>query len=388
MRARFLTDDISLKECFDHSLREDCEQSELSAKFRWYYGLVRPWLPRAVRRKLQGTRKIEAGKHWFEPREFFASLTAAMESQPSPPVMIHPWPNGAALAMSISHDVETADGFNRMLEIAEVEESLGYKSSFNVVPYLYQVDFGVIRELHDRGFEVGVHGYNHDGRLFTSEKLFQKRVPEIQRAVREFEAVGFRSPMVHRNLSWLQQLHVEYDASYFDVDPYQAMPGGVGGIWPFIVGDLVELPYTLPQDHTLWIARGEKGCDTWRQKMRYLADRNGMALMLTHPDYTNTAERLAWYRDFLYEAKEEYQDAWLALPREVAQWWRERDATELIQLNDGNWQITGPAASRAEIATWQLTGQTTGCIPQFSKCEANDSAVRINTTSEFQTELS
>jgi hypothetical protein len=163
--------------------------------------------------------------------------------------------------------------------------------------------------------------------------------------------------MVHRNLEWLQLLEIEYDASCFDIDPYQAMPGGVGSLWPFFAGRFVELPYTLPQDHTLWIARGERGFTTWEKKLQYVADRNGMALMLTHPDYMLSREPLEWYRTFLAKVGEEHQP-WRALPRETARWWRERDASQLVQGTDGSWTVSGPAASNGVPCAVQFCGQT------------------------------
>jgi hypothetical protein len=139
---------------------------------------------------------------------------------------------------------------------------------------------------------------------------------------------------------------MEYDASCFDVDPFQAMPGGVGGVWPFIAGRFVELPYTLPQDHTLFIVLGERDGAIWRRKLGYIARLSGMGLVITHPDYLDSPQRLEIYRRFLCEALER-PGMWHALPREVAAWWRARDTSTLVRDRSGEWQISGPAAARA-----------------------------------------
>ena len=109
--------------------------------------------------------------------------------------------------------------------------------------------------------------------------------------------------MVHRNLAWLQSLNVEYDASCFDADPFQAMPGGVGGVWPFIAGRFVELPYTLPQDHTLFITLNERDGRIWEQKLEFIIRLGGMALLITHPDYLNSDNRIAAYRHLLEKTR-------------------------------------------------------------------------------------
>ena len=238
--------------------------------------------------------------------------------------------------------------------IAKMEEELGFRSSWNIVPHKYRIDRGLLCELQSRGFEIGVHGYNHDGKLFTSRAVFDSRAPAINAALAAFGAVGFRAPMVHRNLEWLQSLEIEYDASCFDADPYQAMPGGVGGVWPFMAGRFVELPYTLPQDHTLFVALNERDGRIWADKLDFVAKLGGMALLITHPDYLDSDDRRDAYRRLLERARG-IDGMWHALPRQVAAWWRERDRSKLRREASGEWQIDGPAAGRGRAATLKAT---------------------------------
>jgi peptidoglycan/xylan/chitin deacetylase (PgdA/CDA1 family) len=325
----------------------DARAARLSPAFRAYYH-VRGLLPLRMRQLLQRCRPVQATERWWFPDEFMGRLTDALAGEADAPPVIHPWPDRADFALVLTHDVETAEGLAKVAAIADMEQELGLRSSWNIVPYKYEVDHGLVRELQGRGFEIGVHGYNHDGRLFLTKGIFDQRVPGINAALRSLGAVGFRSPMVHRNLTWLQMLEVEYDASCFDVDPYQAMPGGVGSIWPFAAGKFVELPYTLPQDHTVFVALGAEDGAIWREKLDYVAERSGMALMLTHPDYLD-ARRLNVYREFLEQALEK-RGWWHALPREVAAWWRERERSALQQDGRGTWHVRGPASERASAA--------------------------------------
>ena len=138
-------------------------------------------------------------------------------------------------------------------------------------------------------------------------------------ALERYGAVGFRAPMVHRNLQWMQQLNFEYDASCFDVDPFQAMLGGVGGLWPFAVGKFIELPYTMPQDHTLFVSLGETTDRIWREKLKFIQRYHGMALMLTHPDYLDSPSQLRIYSDFLRWLRDN-TGPWHVLPREMSRW--------------------------------------------------------------------
>ncbi|HEX2986564.1 MAG TPA: hypothetical protein VHS06_00080, partial [Chloroflexota bacterium] len=194
----------------------------------------------------------------------------------------------------------------------------------------------LLDELRERGFEVGVHGLKHDGKLFSSRATFEKRAQHINRYLDEWGAVGFRSPMTHRNPEWMQMLDVEYDASFFDTDPFEPMQGGTMSIWPFMMGRFVELPYTLVQDHTLMMTLGETTPRVWLEKVAFIRRHSGMALSLTHPDYLCEQSRLAVYQQFL-RAVRERGDYWHALPREVARWWQARAAAESVaDLPGGN----------------------------------------------------
>jgi hypothetical protein len=114
-----------------------------------------------------------------------------------------------------------------------------------------------------------------------------------------------------------------------------------------MLGNLVELPITLPQDHTLYEVLRLEDASIWLDKTRFLRSQNGMALVLTHPDYCDNEHLVAAYRAVLDEFAED-STAWKALPREVGEWWRQRAASEL-RARDGGWEIVGPAADRGTV---------------------------------------
>ena len=105
--------------------------------------------------------------------------------------------------------------------------------------------------------------------------------------------------------------------SCFDYDPYQPFPGGTGCIWPFMAGRFVELPYTLPQDHTLFHVLGVHDISIWKEKSRWLHANRGTILSLTHPDYLMQPGRLELYEEFLVFLNG-LDSSWKCLPRELA----------------------------------------------------------------------
>ena len=310
--------DAPLARWLTEAVRADMDAAKLSACFRAFYR-IRPLLPIFVRQMMQRVRnsKQVLPVDWFLPQELIGHLETLDQSLPSM------WPNQADYSFVLTHDVETGDGMKLIPEIAKIEEDLGFRSAWYLVPYKYKIDHGFVQELRDRGHEIGIHGYNHDGRLFCSEAVFRKRLKYINQAIRDYEAVGFRTPMVHRNLKWMQGLEVDYDASVFDVDPLQAMPGGVQTVWPFMCGKFVELPYTMPQDHTLLVTLGETTDRIWREKLEWIRSVHGMALMVTHPDYLETPAKRDVYKSFLTHVRDSggYEPF---LPREISHWTRQQ----------------------------------------------------------------
>jgi glycosyltransferase involved in cell wall biosynthesis len=245
------------------------------------------------------------------------------------------WPGGKQFALILTHDVEGKKGFSRVEQLMNVDMKWGFRSSFNFVPEgEYEVTDAARQRLDQAGFEVGIHGLEHDGRLYSSKATFSSKASRIRTYLQRWHAAGFRSPFMQHNLAWLHQLGAEYDSSTFDTDPFEPQPDGVGTIFPFWVRGpadtgYVELPYTLCQDFNLFVVLEEPNIDIWKKKLDWVAEHGGMALLDTHPDYMcfeGKAEReefpASFYEDFLRYAKEKYEGRfWHALPREVARFY-------------------------------------------------------------------
>src|SRR5579872_5210809 len=124
------------------------------------------------------------------------------------------WPQDKKFAVILTHDVERQRGLDRVERLMKLEAHLGFRSSFNFVPEgEYRVP-DALRAMVDRsGFEVGVHGLKHDGKLYSSHAEFSRRAERIGEYARKWKAAGFRSPFMHHNLEWIHELGMEYDAS-------------------------------------------------------------------------------------------------------------------------------------------------------------------------------
>jgi glycosyltransferase involved in cell wall biosynthesis len=264
------------------------------------------------------------------------------------------WPDHKKFALVLTHDVESVAGLRKCHDLMQLEAELGFRSSFNFVPEGdYQVPTELRNELAREGFEIGIHDLRHDGRLYQSRREFSRRAERINRYLAEWGAVGFRSAFMLHELDWLHELNIRYDASTFDTDPFEPQPEGYHTIFPLWIpsslpssrkldpsrftsqratlnssrGGYVELPYTLPQDSTLFVLLREETPAIWLRKLDWIVERGGMALILTHPDYmTLSGSRrkpgeypIELYRQLLEYTRDKYSgDYWFALPREIA----------------------------------------------------------------------
>lgn len=295
---------------------------------KMYYA-VKPVIPRR-------TQLLMRRKYVFHQRQAHLSSWPIDEKAGSPPPGWRGWPENKKFAFVLTHDVETAAGQAKCTDLMNLEETFGFRSSFNFVPERYDVSAELRRELIQRGFEVGVHGLNHDGKLYQSKKIFQERAAKINQYLNDWQSVGFRSPAMHHNLDWIHNLNIEYDASTFDTDPFEPQSDGVNTIFPFSVSKnfsgrgYVELPYTLVQDFSLLVLMKETNINIWKKKLDWIAERGGMALLNVHPDYMKFGEGklgleeypASYYAEFLEYVKSEYKGQyWHSLPKTVARFW-------------------------------------------------------------------
>jgi peptidoglycan/xylan/chitin deacetylase (PgdA/CDA1 family) len=312
----------------------------LMLRNRIYYAL-KPFVPQSIRRAIRRKLAVRLRKQIGDVWPIMPGSERAPENWPG-------WPGNKKFALVLTHDVESEAGLGRCRSLMELERDLGFCSSFNFIPEgTYRVPVELRKELTANGFEVGIHDLKHDGHLFSSRRRFTRHAARINAYAREWGASGFRSGFMLRNLDWLHDLDVQYDASTFDTDPFEPQPQGRHTIFPFWVPNpngesiryqrptinssssgYVELPYTLPQDFTLFVLLQEKTPEIWMRKLDWIAQHGGMALVDVHPDYlcfdnaikTSREYPVDHYRSFLNYVNQRYNGAfWNTTPRQVAQ---------------------------------------------------------------------
>lgn len=342
-----------------------------SALLQAYYA-VKPALPRrlqlALRRAYSRRQAARAFPRWpvedvLVERDRRELLTRARAAGGRAPFVWY-WPSGHSCAIVVTHDVEGPAGIARIPEILELERGHGVVSSWNFCAEWYDIPTGTFDSVRRAGGEIGLHGVRHDGRLFASRTAFETELPKIRRYLREWGASGFRSPALHRNADWIAELGCAYDSSFPDTDPFEPQSGGCCSIFPFFLGDVVELPVTLVQDHTLWEILRRDDIGIWREKVEWLHACHGLVNVIVHPDYLDSEERMARYAELLALLRGQPQ-AWHALPRDVAAWWRRRSALQVSEEGGAN-AVVGPDPREAVIGWARVDGDRVSLAPDRS----------------------
>lgn len=331
---------------------------------RIYYAL-RPLLPVRARKHLQrialhGWSKI-AFPSWpvdTSVEDFVSWLwTLVLETTGAKQIpFVWFWPNGHRSCAIMTHDVETGVGQDFCPTVLRLEQEHGLKSAFELVPEVrYPVSNDVLQAIRQAGCEVCVHGLNHDGRLFSSEGLFRSRAEAINQYAKKWGAKGFRSPVMYRNLNWYDAFSFSYDMSVPNVAHLDPQRGGCCTIFPYFVGDILELPLTTTQDYPLFNIMRSDPMSLWSKQVDSIMAKNGLVSFIIHPDYIIEPEKQELYRRLLQLLKncERERNVWLALPGEVDTWWRER-ANMTLESKNGNWSVRGKGSDRASVAYARL----------------------------------
>jgi hypothetical protein len=124
---------------------------------------------------------------------------------------------------------------------------------------------------------------------------------------------------------------------------------------------MLELPVTLTQDYSLFHILNDYSLTLWEQQIEMIVSKHGLINAIVHPDYIIGPKERDVFKGLLdiYARLRREQKVWVALPREVNSWWRQRSQMRPVFRN-GEWQVEGPGSERARVAMAKLDrGQMT-----------------------------
>jgi hypothetical protein len=356
-----------------------------SAAARNFYYLVRGLLPVSVRRKVQRLYFREwqnlTFPHWpvdstvDNLHEEFLRLLMELSGVKKVP-FIWFWPEGASSCLILTHDVETLAGRDFTSQLMDLDESYGFKASFQVVPEeRYPVPDQFVQEIRSRGFEFNIHDLNHDGGLYRDRRQFLQRAAQVNEYAHRFRARGFRAGSMYRNQDWFDAFEFSYDMSVPNVAHLDPMRGGCCTVMPYFVGNIVELPVTTTQDYSLFYILKDYSTNLWKQQLGLIRGRNGLISVISHPDYLIESRARRTYESLLDHLRQMTvsDQVWAALPGEVDLWWRARNEMKLVRRGN-EWEIVGPGKERARVAYASL--ENGHLVYELSEVSTRENATR------------
>jgi hypothetical protein len=361
-----VVENLRLERYRQKSLR-GMEMLAASEPVRKLYYHIRERLPFSVRRQLQRAYFRDWKKLPFPAwpvdftvdtlhEEFLRLLmeTSGVKKLP----FIWFWPEGAPNCLIMTHDVETSAGRDFTFKLMSLDDSYGFKASFQVIPEKrYEVPDEYVCEIRSRECEFNIHDLNHDGRLYRERAEFVRRATGINSYVQRYNAQGFRAGSMYRKQEWYDVFEFSYDMSVPNVAHLEPLRGGCCTVMPYFIGKILELPLTTAQDYSLFHILNNYSTSIWKQQLALIREKNGLMSFLTHPDYLIERRARNVYESLLDYLRQMVarERIWAALPGDVDRWWRARNQMRLVSRGD-EWEIVGPERERARLAYAVLDG--------------------------------
>lgn len=373
--ARAMTGTIDPREAIDRLRREEYPlaaeaKTALSRPqlIRSLYYAMRPMLPVAIRKRAQkayfaGWESLPFPK-W--PVDFTVEnilerqLIQCMKAQQIEALpFVWFWPNAKKSCVVITHDVETEAGRDFTSAVMNLDDSYGVRSSFQLIPQdRYAVSSACLSGIRERGFEVNVHDLTHDGSLFRDHKRFLRQVREINQFGSHWGSLGFRSGALYRRQEWFDALKFEYDMSVPNVASLEPQRGGCCTVFPYFIGNILEIPVTAAQDYSLFHILNDYSMAVWQKQIELICQRNGLISFIVHPDYIRADRARQAYERLLQHVNQlrQPEELWVAPPGELNRWWRMRQQSTVVKRG-ASWTVEGPARHYARLAYARLAGE-------------------------------
>jgi peptidoglycan-N-acetylglucosamine deacetylase len=257
----------------------------------------------------------------------------------------YPWPEGKRSGLCVTFDF---DGESPLLwrsrndpprDVAELEqrrygprrgvrhvldvlERTGIRATFFVPGWIAHTYPAAVREVHQAGHELALHGWCHEPPAGIGEAELREtltRAADLLGGISGSRPVGYRSPsfrMTPESFQVLNDLGVRYDSSV------------MGDDLPYLIGDLVEVPVDWATDDAIYYrytggeSRPPYGAgalfDAWCDELIGAREFGSLVNLTMHPWLSGHPARAARLRELIQTARE-FGDMWIGTVGELAE---------------------------------------------------------------------
>lgn len=204
---------------------------------------------------------------------------------------------GRRCLVVLTHDIDSQEAVDNIDKLIAIEKKHGVKSCINILANKY--DVSKFKNFERRGFEIGCHGWDHDGGKLL-KNLFL--IGKAKKKLKDFNIKGFRSPSLVRNDELFKQVskHFKYDSSV--PNSHYPMGSGCCSVFPFKKGKLLEIPITVPQDyHILDVLKfsNQEAFKIWKYCFDEIIKRKGIICLIAHPESYDFGGHLKLYEKII-----------------------------------------------------------------------------------------
>jgi peptidoglycan/xylan/chitin deacetylase (PgdA/CDA1 family) len=300
----------------------------------------------------------------------------------------------------------TPTRLDRALEqFAATLKQFGCSATWPITTVALKRNPWLIKKYQEKGIEFAIHGYRHIDHCQLSQ---QEQSAQLALAKQAFDRVGiqaqgFRGPYLHANagtLTALQRQHLAYDSSQslsWDVldghetpayrhvlDFYGAQSASDYPSLPSLRGNLVSIPYSLPDDEALVnrLSLETTGQMTalWLAVLRRSHELGELFTLGLHPERASICREPLM--TVLAEARRLDPPVWIARLDEIAAWWRDRSEaeTEITSAANGKLQVTirGPNGTTVLARGIELDAPTLPWANGYRQVQATTFTVRAS----------
>jgi len=257
-------------------------------------------------------------------------------------------------------------------------------SAFHVIPTFPVTAMVLLRHpqvlcaVARKGAELAAHGYAHLDYTGMPSPRIEKHIREAKTVFQKhgFERVGFRFPFLRRNpgllaeldrqtlawdssevLNWDVLERKDFSSAAWDayariMDTYAPKPASASRSLPYFIGNLVEIPVSMPDDDILIdrmrIREPGRLLSVWEDMLTDTWTRGEVMVLQLHPERFFLFQGAL--RSLLLKANG-LGNVWTASLGEIAEWWREKNSLrfEFRNLSSRETEIICGGSTRAEI---------------------------------------